>query len=379
MNEFCEKEISGCSIAAIMNENGTKFSGDEIMRAIAVMRERSNGLGAGFAAYGIYPEFSHLYAFHLMFETNQARRLTEEYLKIHCLIEKNEPIPTRAQNFIKHPPGLWRYFLNVKEEKEQRDGTSTEEDGVVRMVMDINTNIDGAFVASSGKNMGIFKGVGYPEDIGRFYRLEEYRGYIWLAHGRFPTNSSGWWGGAHPFGLLDWAVVHNGEISSYGINKRYLGNFGYNCTLFTDTEVIAYLFDLLVRRHKFTLKMVSLALASPFWDSIERLPSNLREIARAVRLVYGSALLNGPFSIVVGYSRGILGLVDRIKLRPLVAARDNGFFYMSSEESGIAEVSSSLDGIWHAKAGVPILGKLKMPSQEPTIKERESDFVLHLT
>ncbi len=379
MNEFCEKEISGCSIAAIMSENGTKFSGDEIMRAIAVMRERSNGLGAGFAAYGIYPEFSHLYAFHLMFETNEARRLTEEYLKMHCLIEKDEPIPTRVQNSIKHPPGLWRYFLNVKEEKEQRDGTSTEEDGVVRMVMDINANIDGAFVSSSGKNMGIFKGVGYPEDIGRFYCLEEYQGYIWLAHGRFPTNSSSWWGGAHPFGLLDWAVVHNGEISSYGINKRYLANFGYNCTLFTDTEVIAYLFDLLVRRHKFTLKMASLALASPFWDSIERLPSNLREIARAVRLVYGSALLNGPFSIVVGHSGGILGLVDRIKLRPLVAARDNGYLYISSEESGIAEASSSLDGVWHAKAGVPILGKLKIPSQEPTIEERESDSVFHLT
>ncbi len=379
MNEFCEKEISGCSIAAIMSENGTKFSGDEIMRAIAVMRERSNGLGAGFAAYGIYPEFSHLYAFHLMFETNQARRLTEEYLKMHCLIEKDEPIPTRVQNSIKHPPGLWRYFLNVKEEKEQRYGTSTEEDGVVRMVMDINANIDGAFVSSSGKNMGIFKGVGYPEDIGRFYCLEEYQGYIWLAHGRFPTNSSSWWGGAHPFGLLDWAVVHNGEISSYGINKRYLANFGYNCTLFTDTEVIAYLFDLLVRRHKFTLKMASLALASPFWDSIERLPSNLREIARAVRLVYGSALLNGPFSIVVGHSGGILGLVDRIKLRPLVAARDNGYLYISSEESGIAEASSSLDGVWHAKAGVPILGKLKIPSQEPTIEERESDSVFHLT
>ena len=24
----------------------------------------------------------------------------------------------------------------------------------------------------------------------------------------------GWWGGAHPFALLDYSVVHNGEISS---------------------------------------------------------------------------------------------------------------------------------------------------------------------
>ncbi|HCJ66225.1 MAG TPA: hypothetical protein DHV62_02585, partial [Elusimicrobia bacterium] len=58
-----------------------------------------------------------------------------------------------------------------------------EEDFIVETVMYINKQIDGAFVVSSGKNMGIFKGVGYPEDIGRFYRLEEYEGYLWTAHG----------------------------------------------------------------------------------------------------------------------------------------------------------------------------------------------------
>ena len=47
---------------------------------------------------------------------------------------------------------------------------------MVHAVMHINTNIDGAFVASSGKNMGAFKGVGFPEEIGEFFRLEEYKG-----------------------------------------------------------------------------------------------------------------------------------------------------------------------------------------------------------
>ena len=32
---------------------------------------------------------------------------------------------------------------------------------------------------SSGKNMGVFKAVGYPEDVGEFYRLDEYEGYCW--------------------------------------------------------------------------------------------------------------------------------------------------------------------------------------------------------
>jgi len=149
-----------------------------------------------------------------------------------------------------------------------------EEDFVVRTVMEINQKKEGAFIASSGKNMGIFKGVGYPEEIAEFYRLEEYRGHLWTAHGRFPTNTPGWWGGAHPFGLLDWSVVHNGEISSYGTNRRYLKNFGYDCAFYTDTEVVTYLFDLLHRKHQ---------LAFPWWPTSWPLPSGMRSRGWRIR------------------------------------------------------------------------------------------------
>ena len=108
-----------------------------------------------------------------------------------------------------------------------------EKEYVVRTVMKINTQMPGAYVFSSGKNMGTFKAVGYPEDIGVFYKLDEYHGYSWTAHGRYPTNTPGWWGGAHPFPLLDYSVVHNGEISSYDANRRFMEMFGYQCTLQT--------------------------------------------------------------------------------------------------------------------------------------------------
>ena len=85
-------------------------------------------------------------------------------------------------------------------------------------MINVNRKIDGAYVFSSGKNMGVFKAVGFPEDVGEFYRLDEYKGHCWTAHGRYPTNTPGWWGGAHPFSLLDYTVVHNGEISSYDAN-----------------------------------------------------------------------------------------------------------------------------------------------------------------
>jgi hypothetical protein len=44
--------------------------------------------------------------------------------------------------------------------------------------------------------MGVFKAVGFPEDVGEFYMLDEYEGYSWTVHGRYPTNTPGWWGAA---------------------------------------------------------------------------------------------------------------------------------------------------------------------------------------
>jgi len=353
-----EKERSGCALTGIMNERGRRFGGEAIIKSIAAMHERSNGLGGGFAAYGIYPEYRDLYAFHLFYSDEKVKGETEEYLDRNYSIQKDEPIPFRRVERIKQPPLIWRYFLKVKAERLNEHHTLTEEDFVVKTVMEINTTIDGAFIFSSGKNMGIFKGVGFPEDIGSFYRLEDYEGHTWIGHGRFPTNSAAWWGGAHPFGLLDWSVAHNGEISSYGINRRFLLNYGYHCTLFTDTEVMVYLFDLLGRKHRLNFDVIAKILAAPFWDEIDRLEGFELEFAKALRITYSSALVNGPFSVIVGYGRGMVGLNDRLKLRPLVAGRMGDMLYISSEECGIREVCHSPDKIWSPKAGEPVIGRL---------------------
>jgi len=343
---------SGCAVVGIMNQDGKKIDGSAVISSISVMRERSNGLGGGFAAYGIYPEYAGLYAFHVMYKTEQAKGCAENYLNKEYTIEKTEPIPTRKIMGIDSKPMLWRYFLCP------RGGNSNEEDYVARTVMHINSGINDAFVFSSGKNMGIFKGVGFPEDIGHFYRLDEYSAYTWIAHGRFPTNSVGWWGGAHPFGLLDWPVVHNGEISSYGINRSYLLNFGYRCALSTDTEVIAYLFDLLSRKHGLSFEVVAKILAAPFWSDIERMPPEEKDFFTSLRIIYGSALLNGPFSVIVGNSGHMVGLNDRIKLRPLVAATSGETLYLASEEAAIRDICPGPDRVWMPRAGEPVIGKL---------------------
>ena len=358
MNKYSEKDIAGCGVSGIMDRTGRRFSGEEIITSIATMRERSNGLGGGFAAYGIYPEHKNDWCFHMMFENKSSMVEAEEHLRENYKIIKDEIIPTKEHKSIKYRPLLWRYFLQPKEEKTKLYYDLTEEDFVVKTVMEINTKISDAFVASSGKNMGVFKGVGYPEDIGRFYRLEEYEAYTWTAHGRFPTNTVGWWGGAHPFGLLDWSVVHNGEISSYGINKRFLLNYGYICAFFTDTEVMTYLFDLLIRKHALSFETVADILASPFWDEIERQPKEKEKLLKTLRIIYGSALVNGPFSVIVANSRTMVGLNDRIKLRPLVAATFGKKLYIASEESAIREICPNPDKVWMPKAGEPIIGRI---------------------
>ena len=38
------------------------------------MHDRSNGLGGGFAGYGIYPEYKDLYAFHIFYDDARRQR-----------------------------------------------------------------------------------------------------------------------------------------------------------------------------------------------------------------------------------------------------------------------------------------------------------------
>ncbi len=374
---------SGCAVFGIINEAGVRFSGEKVMSGISVMRERSNGLGGGFAAYGIYPQFERDWAFHIFYDDKKAKKKTESEIAANFKVLLGEEIPTRKVSGIVNPPLAYRYFLKPKDNfmiyGKNKTGSAavskaagkTEEDSIVDFVMHINRDIGGAYIISSGKNMGIFKGVGFPEDIGWFFKLDEYKGYLWTSHGRFPTNSVGWWGGAHPFGLLNWSVVHNGEISSYGTNKRFVSGFGYQCTLSTDTEVITYLLDLIVRKQKIDLEMVHLILASPLWEEIERMPTGIRQSLEALRILYGNALLNGPFSIIVGNSGYMYALNDRIKLRPLTAARKDGYLFVSSEEAAIRKVCSSPDRVWQPDGGEPVVGKIGKKEKNSGGKNKE--------
>lgn len=349
---------AGCAIAAIMDRSGARHDGSDILRSIALMHDRSNGLGGGFAAYGIYPEYEELYAFHIMYESDEARRETEAYLDTYFMSEKQERIPTEPVASIKNPPDIWRYFAAPHPMRLAASGLD-EAEYTMAHVFYINGKIDGAFVASSGKNMGAFKGVGYPEDIGAFYRICDYDAWAWTAHGRFPTNTPGWWGGAHPFSLLEWSVVHNGEISSYDANRRCVEMFGYQCTLQTDTEVMAYIADYLLRRQGLTLEETASVMAAPFWSTIEHMEPQEAERLTYLRKVFPSLLLTGPFSIILGFSGGLMALNDRLKLRSMVVGEKDDRVFISSEEAAIRVMEPDAENIWAPMGGEPVIVRLK--------------------
>jgi glutamate synthase domain-containing protein 1 len=350
-----DKVFDACGLFGFIDTSGAMHDGRTIVEALDSMKERGNGLGSGYAAYGVYPDFAEQYALHVMCRSEAGRQALEARLRQGWNIIHDEPIPHREVAGVLDAPILWRYFATPS--GDPAPGLS-EEDDVVRQVMAINSEMGDAFIYSSGKNMAIFKGVGHPEQIAEYYRVHEYYGYLWVGHNRFPTNTPGWWGGAHPFGLLDWSVVHNGEISSYGTNRRYMETHGYQCTMQTDTEVIAYAADLVMRRHGLPPHVAALVFASPLWDEIQHLPKAEQRLCRAVRQTYGPLLLNGPFTVIIARQGQMMGLGDRIRLRPLAVGIKDDLLYVSSELSAIHLVQPEVTHTWTPEGGQVIVGRL---------------------
>ena len=349
---------SGCAIAAVLSREGRLMTGETIIESMKPMHDRSNGLGGGFAGYGIYPEYKDFFALHMFLEDRTARKNCEAFLRETMEIVHLERIPIRTTPAITDEPLIWRFFVTPLRSvlaSMQID----EEECVTRTVMAINTRMKGAYVFSSGKNMGVFKAVGRPAVRLVFLQPVEVAHVLRIAHGRYPTNTPGWWGGAHPFALLNYSVVHNGEISSYDANRRFMEMFGYKCTLQTDTEVITYIADYLLRRQKLTLEEMAAVIAAPFWSTIARRSPQEQEKLSYLRKVFSSLLITGPFSIVLGFEGGLMALNDRLKLRSMVVGEKGDKVYIASEEAAIRAMEPDAENIYAPAGGEPMIVRVK--------------------
>ena len=136
--------------------------------------------------------------------------------------------------------------------------------------------------------------------------------------------------------------------------------FGYKCTLQTDTEVITYIMDYLVRVQGLTLEEAAHVVAAPFWSTIaaQKDPRQRQEMA-FLRTVFPSLLITGPFSIVLGFDGGIMALNDRLKLRSMVVAEKDDLVFVASEEAAIRAMEPEVDDIWAPAGGEPVIVRMK--------------------
>ena len=131
---------SGCAISGVFARDGQPISGEVIRRSIAVMHERSNGLGGGFAGYGIYPQYKNHYALHVFYDDLAAREECERFLERHFDVINLSKIPTRPTPKIKDAPLIWRYFVQPLPHK-LADSHLDEKEYVARCVIRINDQL----------------------------------------------------------------------------------------------------------------------------------------------------------------------------------------------------------------------------------------------
>jgi glutamate synthase domain-containing protein 1/glutamate synthase domain-containing protein 3 len=214
-----------------------------------------------------------------------------------------------------------------------------------------------ARIYSSGNYVNVYKDIGYPSDVARSTGLIDSNSSadLWIAHTRQPTNSPGssaiW---CHPFSNSNTAIVHNGDISSFGSNMNFLQYRGVTNLVGTDSEVIAFIVDYLARIENLSMEDIGLILSNPYDRFLYRLGDEKTNYIRNLLYHYRGAELDGPFTIFIGYSDGddvyLLAVIDRSKFRPVVIGEDEDNIYMASEECQIRMLSPKAN-IWTPQPG----------------------------
>ena len=343
----------GCGVFGVLRKSGAKpISNTEAVEGISCISYRGSNLGAGYACFDSLNDRTLKVGAFVSNEAVARSVLT----KLSDTL--GEPLTSRIVGFEDSPNGT--DVLNLEFEYSAKVLSSID-----RLVDDINASllsnkrIDGR-IFSYGKYLSVFKGVGYPLDIARMYgidRKDAQFGDMWIAHTRQPTNSPGsspiW---SHPFAALDCAIVHNGDISSFGANMELLNSLGYKSHVGTDSEVVARLLNHLIRVEGLSVVDAATVLTNPFEDRIRG--NVLLETLSRLK----GARLDGPFAILAGYEDDndtyLIALTDRSKFRPLLFGEDDNCYFVASEENQIRRISPKAR-VWTPEPGSVFIASLK--------------------
>ena len=101
-------------------------------------------------------------------------------------------------------------------------------------------------------------------------------------------------------------------------------------------------------------------IAAPFWSTIagEKNEED-RKRHTYLRTVFPSLLVTGPFSIVLGFTGGIMALNDRLKLRSMVVGEKEDLVFVASEEAAIRTMEPDAEIIYAPSGGEPVIIRVK--------------------
>ena len=94
-------------------------------------------------------------------------------------------------------------------------------------------------------------------------------------------------------------------------------------------------------------------------STIERRPPEEQAQLRYLRTVFPSLLITGPFSIILGFTGGLMALNDRLKLRSMVTAEKGDRVYIASEEAAIRAMEPDAENFYAPAGGEPVIVRVK--------------------
>jgi glutamate synthase domain-containing protein 1/glutamate synthase domain-containing protein 3 len=397
------EEEGGCGVTGFACS--IPVGGKHIFEPSKQMHNRGNGKGGGIAAVGFVPEAlgvsPEILESHYMLQValidpqdkSVARAVEEKFILPYLDIARSEMIPTvddyrDIPGLDAQPPDVMRYFVRVKPDV-LRDFTArngfehlkperAEDEFMCQNAFKLNTTFyttlgdKKAFVMSHGKNMMILKIVGYAELVAGYYRLEDFKSHIWIAHQRYPTKGRVWHpGGAHPFSGMHEALVHNGDFANYHSVCEYLKQRKFHPLFHTDTEASVLMLDLLNRVYEYPLEYIIEALAPTTEADFDQLPLDKQQLYRAIQATHIHGSPDGPWFFIIarnepyqGYLQ-LIGITDTAMLRPQVFALQEGEVQIGlvcSEKQAIDATLDSLaredprfcpvaDRYWNARGG----------------------------
>ena len=367
------------------------------------MQNRGNGKGGGIAAVGLVPEEvgvsravldSHYLVQVALLEPTAHAEVERRFILPHFDVAHSARIPT-IDNFRDlpglevRPPDVHRYVVRVKPDVLRKFAEDTglaalsprdlEDEFVYRNSYKLNEEFYAslgekrAFVLSHGRDMAVFKIVGYAEQNVQYYKLEDFRAHVWIAHQRYPTKGRVWHpGGAHPFVGVNEALVHNGDFANYHSVCEYLRQRHIRPQFLTDTEVSVQLFDLWDRVYKYPLEYIIEALAPTSELDLDHLTPAKQRLYRQIQATHIHASPDGPWFFIIARSHPdrkqfqLMGITDTSMLRPQVFALsdlgDVQIGLICSEKQAIDATLRSLsredprfcpvaDRYWNARGG----------------------------